>query len=76
MVYFDDLKIIHYVKLSLIFAFKDLGLTLILALLVIITLFICYLLGIYLVLIGFSLLIYLTIKLTKKKYQKISERNK
>lgn len=76
MIYFDDLKVIHYVKLSLIFGFKDLGLTLLLTLFVIITIILCYLSAAYLVLISFSLVIYLIIKLTKNKYLKISERNK
>lgn len=76
MIYFDDLKIIHYIKLSLIFGFKDLGLTLLLTLFIVMTFVLCYLSGIYMVLIGFSLAIYLIVKLTKNKYLKISERNK
>lgn len=76
MIYFDDLKIIHYVKLSLIFAFKDLGLTLLATLFVVISIVLSYLFSIYFVLIAFSLAIYLIIKLTKNKYIKISERNK
>jgi uncharacterized membrane protein YesL len=76
MIYFDGLNILHYVKLSLIFAFKDLGLTLLGALFVIISIVLCYLIGIYFILIAFSLTIYLLIKITKNKYIKISERNK
>ena len=76
MIYFDGLNIFHYVKLSLIFAFKDLGLTLLGALFVVISIVLCYLIGIYFVLIAFSLTIYLIIKITKNKYIKISERNK
>jgi uncharacterized membrane protein YesL len=76
MIYFDDLNIKHYVKLSLIFGFKDLGLTLLLTFFVIVTLFLSYLFSFYLVLIAFSLLIYLIVKFTKNKYLKISERNK
>ena len=76
MIYFDDLNIKHYVKLSLIFGFKDLGLTLLLTFFVIATLFLSYLFSFYLVLIAFSLLIYLIVKFTKNKYLKISERNK
>ena len=76
MIYFEDLNILHYVKLSLIFAFKDLGLTLLGALIVIVSIFLCYLIGVYFILIAFSLTIYLIIKLTKNKYIKISERNK
>ena len=76
MIYFDGLNILHYVKLSLIFAFKDLGLTLLGALFVIISIVLCYLIGIYFILIAFSLTIYLLVKITKNKYIKISERNK
>lgn len=76
MIYFDGLNILHYVKLSLIFAFKDLGLTLLGTLFVIISIVLCYLIGIYFILIAFSLTIYLLIKITKNKYIKISERNK
>jgi uncharacterized membrane protein YesL len=76
MIYFNDLKMNHYVKLSLIFGFKDLGLTLLLTIFVVVSLVLSYLISIYLVLIAFSLVIYLTVKLTKNKYLKISERNK
>ena len=76
MIYFEDLNLLHYVKLSLIFAFKDLGLTLIATLFVVASIFLSYLISIYFVLIAFSLTIYLIIKITKNKYIKISERNK
>mgnify|MGYP003291689627 CR=1 FL=1 len=76
MIYFNDLKMNHYVKLSLIFGFKDLGLTLLLTIFVVVSLILSYLISIYLVLIAFSLVIYLIVKLTKNKYLKISERNK
>lgn len=76
MIYFDDLKLIHYIKLSLIFGFKDIGLTLLLTLFVIGTIVLSYLFSFYLVILAFSLVIYLIIKLTKNKYFKISERNK
>lgn len=76
MIYFDDLNLLHYVKLAFIFAFKDLGLTLIAVIFVIISLVISYLISIYFILIAFSLTIYLIIKITKNKYIKISERNK
>ena len=76
MIYFDDLKISHYIKLSLIFGFKDFGLSLLLTILVVLTIVICSLSGLYLILIAFSLVIYLDVKLTKNKYVKISERNK
>ncbi len=76
LIYFDDLKLIHYIKLSLIFGFKDFGLTLLLTLFAIITIVICSLSTLYTVLIAFSLVIYLIVKLTKNKYIKISERNK
>ena len=76
MIYFDDLKISHYIKLSLIFGFKDFGLSLLLTIFVVLTSVICSLSGLYLILIAFSLVIYLDVKLTKNKYVKISERNK
>lgn len=76
MIYFDDLKISHYIKLSLIFGFKDFGLSLLLTIFVVLTIVICSLSGLYLILISFSLVIYLDVKLTKNKYVKISERNK
>lgn len=76
MIYFDDLKISHYIKLSLIFGFKDFGLSLLLTIFVVLTIIICSLSGLYLILIAFSLVIYLDVKLTKNKYVKISERNK
>ena len=76
MIYFDDLKISHYIKLSLIFGFKDFGLSLLLTIFVVLTIVICSLSGLYLILIAFSLVIYLDVKLTKNKYVKISERNK
>ena len=76
MIYFDDLKISHYIKLSLIFGFKDFGLSLLLTIFVVLTIVISSLSGLYLILIAFSLVIYLDVKLTKNKYVKISERNK
>lgn len=76
MIYFDDLKISHYIKLSLIFGFKDFGLSLLLTIFVVLTIVISSLSGFYLILIAFSLVIYLDVKLTKNKYVKISERNK
>lgn len=76
MIYFDDLKISHYIKLSLIFGFKDFGLSLLLTIFVVLTIVISSLSGLYLILIAFSLVIYLNVKLTKNKYVKISERNK
>jgi uncharacterized membrane protein YesL len=76
MIYFDDLKISHYIKLSLIFGFKDFGLSLLLTIFVALTIVISSLSGLYLILIAFSLVIYLDVKLTKNKYVKISERNK
>lgn len=74
-IYFDDLNLKHHIKLSLIFAFKDLGLTLVLVVLVILSIFISSYFSIYLLLLGFSLPIYFIVKLTKNKYVKISERN-
>ena len=76
MIYFDDLKISHYIKLSFIFGFKDFGLSLLLTIFVVLTIVISSLSGLYLILIAFSLVIYLDVKLTKNKYVKISERNK
>lgn len=75
-IYFDDLKLTHYVKLSFVFAFKDLGLTLILTLIVVSSIILSYFFAIYLLLLGFSLPIFFIIILTKKKYLIISERNK
>lgn len=76
MIYFDDLKLKHYIKLSFIFAFKDLGLTICLTILLVISIILSYYFNLYLLLISFSLTIFLIVKLTKSKYLKISERNK
>ncbi|MBR2891218.1 MAG: YesL family protein [Bacilli bacterium] len=75
-IYFDGIQIMHHIKLALIFAFKDLGRTLILVILVVLSLVLSYYFSLYLLLLGFSLPIYFLIKLTKSKYIKISERNK
>lgn len=76
IIYFDGLSINHYLKLSFIFAFKDLGLTLLITALVIGSIILSFLFYPYLFIIGFSLTAYLIVKLTLKKYIKISERNK
>lgn len=76
IIYFDDLNIIHYIKLSFIFAFKDLGLTLLVTVLVVGSIILSLLFYPYLLIIGFSFTAYLIVKLTLKKYIKISERNK
>ena len=75
IVYFDDLGIVHYIKLSVIFAFRDFGLTIILTLIVVASLILSYFFSIYMLIIGFSLPIYFIVKFTKKKYLIISERN-
>ena len=74
-IYFDGIQIMHHIKLALIFAFKDLGRTLILVILIVLSLVLSYYFSLYLLLLGFSLPIYFLIKLTKSKYIKISERN-
>ena len=76
IIYFDDLNLKHHVKLSLIFAFKDLGLTLVLVAILILSIIVCSYFSLYFLLLGFSLPIYFIVKLTKNKYVKISERNK
>ena len=76
IIYFEDLKLKHYIKLSFIFAFKDLGLTIILTILVMSSIILCYYFNLYLLILAFSLTIFLIVKLTKSKYLKISERNK
>ena len=75
MVYFDDLGVTHYIKLSVIFAFRDFGLTILLTLFVAASLILSYFFSIYMLIIGFSLPIYFIVKITKKKYLIISERN-
>ncbi|MBQ2892027.1 MAG: DUF624 domain-containing protein [Bacilli bacterium] len=76
IIYFDDLNLKHYIKLSFIFAFKDLGLTIILTILSIISIILSYYFNLYLLILSFSLTIFLIVKLTKSKYIKIYERNK
>lgn len=76
IIYFDDLSIIHYLKLSFIFAFKDLWLTLLVTALVVGSIILSFIFYPYLLIIGFSFTAYLIVKLTLRKYIKISERNK
>lgn len=76
LVYFDGLNVKYYLKLSLILAFKDLGITFVCALIVAASIVISILLNLYMLIIGFSLPIYFIVLITKKKYLILSERNK
>lgn len=66
----DDLKLIHYLKLSFMFAFKDFLLSLVLTIIIVIMLLINITWPHFMIFLGFSLPIYLIIKLTKKLYRK------
>ncbi len=76
MIYFDGLNLFHYLKLSMIFAFKDIVITLVSTAIIIATIILSYYISLYFVLFAFSLPIFFIVKLTKNKYLKISERNK
>lgn len=71
MIYFTDLNIIQYIKLALIFGFKDLGKSLILLVIAILSIVISYFIQIYLLLFSFSLVIFFVVLLTKKSYLKV-----
>lgn len=71
LAYFSDLKVIQYVKLALMLAFRDIGKT-ILMILASIVIIILSLLSYYVMfIIGISLIIYCMVKLSFKQYIKI-----
>lgn len=72
IVYFDDLKLIHYLKLSFLFAFKDLLLSFIMTIIIIIIFMLNFTWPHGMIFIGFSLPIYVLIKLSSKLYIKYS----
>lgn len=76
LVYFDGLNVKYYLKLSLILAFKDLWITIACALIVSASIALSIFLNLYMLIIGFSLPIFLIVLITKKKYLIIAERNK
>ena len=76
LVYFDGLNVKYYLKLSLILAFKDLWITIVCALIVSASIALSIFLNLYMLIIGFSLPIFLIVLITKKKYLIIAERNK
>ena len=76
LVYFDGLNIKYYLKLSMILAFKDFGITFLCALIVVASIVLSVFFNLYMLIIGFSLPIFLIVLITKKKYLILSERIK
>jgi len=73
-VYFDGLKIIHYVKLAFILSFKNLGTSIILLIISVASIIASYFVQIYLLLFSFTIVIYFCVLLTKKNYLKITNK--
>ena len=71
LVYFSDLKIIQYVKLAMIMAFKDIGRTILILIAVAIIVIVSILFYYVMFIIGIALAIYVSVKLSFKQYIKI-----
>jgi len=71
LVYFSDLTIIQYIKLSLIMAFKDFGSTILMVIITIIVATLAILFYYVMFFGGFSLAIYLWVKMSYKNYIKL-----
>jgi uncharacterized membrane protein YesL len=76
LVNFSGLRLIDYGKLSVIWAFRDFGLTLMMLVIVVFVLITDIVFPYFLAFFGISLPIYLLVKLSLKSYAKYSEKHK